>query len=449
MAVKKLKNWQEAFMKPLNFEEDFIDAPVEQYDARRCYPEVLDCIPVEDRHKEGYFFADEVTSKNADEVRFIRVRDVEVEEFYDDFYCKPVPWTHPGVDLPNLEKIIGDVDFRPGFETGGLDRLQTIIGGLYVEGVDVTLPSLMYVGQQESGGYEIRVRENSRLDCPSLVLAGAVASDGIVKMNALEECRNVKLAHCSFEFDSLKRCKDFELNDPKSFSFPSLESVDRFHIYGGAEPFSFPSLAEVDSYLVMRGKGAGISAPVLTKVGGLDLEGRPDARFSFPELAAVGGAYPEKGGGVRYFGGADLISGVAELPKLRTINGDLEYCHGMKADLPVLKNVHGDLDVNCGHWISVGPSARGSDYPNVERRPVKDKSVRDFELPALVAVDGRFEIHDNTRLSTPVLKSVGGVFAVGKNCDFKSTKMVSCERLVTKDRTRFQQVKSNDKGLSM
>ena len=152
---------------------------------------------------------------------------------------------------------------------------------------------------------------------------------------------------------------------------------------------------------------------------------------------------------MRYFGGAELISGLADLPKLRTINGDLEYCHGMKADLPVLKNIHGDLDVNCGHWISVGASARGSDYPNVERRPVKDKSVRDFELPALVAVDGRFEIHDNTRLSAPVLKSVGGVFAVGENCDFKSSKMVSCERLVTKSRTLFQQVKSNDKGLSM
>ena len=436
-------------MKPLNFEEDFIDAPVEQYDAKRCYPEVLDGIPVEDRHKEGYFFPDEVTSDNADQVRFIRVRDVEVEEFYDEFYCKPVPWTHPGVDLPNLEKIVGDVDFRPGFETDGLDRLQTIVGGLYVEGVDVTLPSLMYVGQPESDGYEIRVRENSRLDCPSLVLAGSVISGGIVKMNALEECRNVKLDHCSFEFDNLKRCGDLDLNDSKSFSLPSLEFVDRFHIYGGAEPFSFPSLAEVDSYLVMRGECAGISVPVLTKVGGLDLEGRVDAKFSFPELTVVGGAYPEKGGGVRHFGGAELISGVAELPKLRTINGDLEYCHGMKADLPVLKNIHGDFDVNCGHWISVGASAPGSDYPNVERRPVEDKTVKEYVLPSLTSIGGRFEIHDNTRLSTPLLKSVGGVFAVGENCDFKSSKMVSCERLVTKSRTLFQQVKSNDKGLSM
>ena len=152
MSIRKTKDWREAFMEPICIGDDVENCPVSQYDKHLCYPAVIDSVPVEERQEMGYFFADEVTPENADRVRFLRCRSFYTQRDPFDYESQEAfsfPFYASKVVLPNVETIVGDVNFENCRIAHGYDSLGRIVGEVSVREADVVLPSLKEVGSEE------------------------------------------------------------------------------------------------------------------------------------------------------------------------------------------------------------------------------------------------------------------------------------------------------------
>lgn len=434
-------------MEPVDFGDFPYEATEAQHAARQFYPPVIDSVPVEERQKEGYFFSDEVTSANAENVRFLRCRDVRLD--YDvhaeEDVASDVHWTHPGVPLPNLEVIVGNVDLGVDSATDGLDRLERIVGSLDIRNAEVTLPALSRVGDR------VYVGRQSSLNCPNLieVECGGISAHGSVSCERLRSVGHLELYHGRFSFPRLEKCEMLDLSDVRSADLSLLRRAGTMRVYGGGD-YSFSSLEKVDSYLVARGVHS-VDAQRLSTVGGLTVESSSDGVFNFPSLFEVGGAYRNRADELVYHGDCEVISGHLETPKLQAVYGSLEYCHDGSAVFSSLNKVKGDLFVNCGHWISTGPGSKEEDGLHFERRKIDDPSgfQRRFSLPSLASVGGRMEVHDNTFLSCPVLERVGKTLDLGRVVNLDVKGKIEARRFSSRTPGQKRHVNIPDKGLSV
>ena len=432
MPAKKLLSWKEAFLKPSDISTELFECPDEMYFKKQCYPAILDSVPAVDRHKEGYFFADEVTRKNADQVRFVRVRTFDP--------VKPMPWDmDEGMEKLSLKKLFSmraaDGEMQPYILPDyPLENLKVVIGGVMVPENSYPLHC-----QAERISGDVLVYGKGWFE-KLMVARGRVTvfQDGDGRFPFLEACGPIRVlengyanfvsisANDSIEivggqalFPLLKRAGTLSFTGKKdtrenSLGCPVLNRVDKLNIHMESNPtsVSLPKLSSVYSHLSCSGN-LHLDFPSLVVTGGMSLNGT--GYVNLPMLDEVGAFYVRSSS---HFGSCELVASGGPLkvdaPALTVVHGDLEYCNGVGTKLSSLESVYGNLYANCGHWIYL---KAGEGYT---RKKVDDVSMNVIQMDSLGHVGKNLSVFDNCRLVCPNLKSVDWRLDMYSNASVKS-----------------------------
>lgn len=430
MAVKKkalngMADWRELFLSPLElamtpYGECFEDIKV-------FYPRKLDEVPVEERHREGFFFDDELQDARAEDVRYVRLRSVGVEEVFDEFIVDYVPLVLKDVSYPNLEKVVGEVRLEGEV---ALPSLESVSEGLSVFAGKIDLPSLKECPS-------VFVAEDASLSALELEKAGRIIVLGRANFSNLEKCCSLKVGGGK-ESNAVAVASLEHLREISSFSpdgeggtgdlvlygkayLPALETASNVEIFCSGD-YCLESLRSVRSYVNVGSEQLHLVCPSLRVSGGLIVKGKAD----LPVLESVGlisESFPL--GSVEVKEGASL-----DASTLRTINGDFELCNRASADVCSLVSVGGDMFVNCGHWISVGTGG-------TKRTEIQDRSPKVFEFKSLKSVGKSLELYANCTVSMPSLEKVGKSLMMDSGSSLKAPQNVLARsRFVTAGKHR-------------
>ena len=431
MPVTKVKSWKEVFMEPTDVLHELENGcPDDMYFRKHCYPVILDSAPVEERHKDGYFFDDEITRDNADMVRVVKtrsfdpvmppdwdmaedLRDKSLDELFD-MRCAGVelrPFMFPDFSLNNLEMVVGDllIPNRYPYCIAQDCNVQLVFGDVLVKG-------------------KANFHKLNKVDGRVVISSFA---DG--RFADLEFCGMILIDRDGYgSFPNLKSQGIIEINGG-SGNFPALSDVNRLfflgkedtrdsgvrcdslltacvldiHIASSPTDIYFPKLRSVSSYLGCHGN-LHVDFPSLLKTGALVVSG--SGSFDARNLDQVG-AYCHDSH--THWGDCELTPGKAglkiEMPKLSVIHGDLEYCIGVRTKLSSLNTVFGNLFLD-----------GGDDNFFPIRGDVSDGSVNIIELDNLKHVGKNLSVYDNARLLCPNLNKVDGRLDMYANSSIKS-----------------------------